>query len=421
MDNLSNEIKRKIKIRKFAMDNLGRETEAGRSDSINAQSDDSELQKLYSLLHENIDFADQSKIQNGYSSIASNRKLGKIIVFVKRAIRKAIHVFLGWYIKPILDKQTFYNGKIVNSINLSRQIALLQGKKYTQKIMELERSISALYREINEMVIIREKYKELADSINDLSKKTEELANVTQYILNRLNVSCNINLLKQNNMDYFKFENTFRGPRGNVKEIQGIYVPYFMSNSGGIVLDIGCGRGEFLELMMENGINAYGIDNYEPFVKYCVERGFNVIKSDALTHLHSLENCILGGIFMSHVVEHLPDDYLRMLIITTYEKLKPGCYFIIETPNPDCLAALSEFYIDMGHVKPVHYRTLEYLFKEANFTSVERFHTEQSLYPLSAKHLDNADANNLEEFNKGIDNINGLLFGYRDYTLIAKK
>ena len=124
---------------------------------------------------------------------------------------------------------------------------------------------------------------------------------------------------------------------------------------------------------------------------------------------------------MSQVVEHLSNDYVISLIKTAYKKLKPGCYFILETPNPDCLAAISEFNIDIGHIKPVHYKALEFIFREANYTSVERYHTQQSLYPLSAKHIDGKEINNIQEFNQGIDNINGLLFTYRDYTLIAKK
>lgn len=406
MDNLASEIKRKIRIRKFAMDNMGCDKNSDKSGIESFDSADNEIQKLCSQLYENIEEADQSKNQSGYSTIASKRKLGKAIVFIRKATRKIIYLLFGWYIKPILEKQTFFNGKTVNSINLMKQIVMLQEHNYTEKIKKLENRISSL---------------EKSESITELDNITNELENKMNYVLGRLNVSCDINLLKQSDMDYFKFENNFRGSRNSIKEIQSVYVPYLKINGGGIVLDIGCGRGEFLELMMDNGIAASGVDSYEPFVHYCNERGFTVQLSDALTHLYALEDCSLGGIFMSQVVEHLSNDYINVLVTTAYKKLKPGCYFILETPNPDCLAAVSEFNIDMSHIKPVHYKALEFLFKEANYSSVERYHTEQSIYPVKAKHIEGSGINNLDDFNHGIDNINGLLFGHRDYTLIAKK
>ncbi len=434
MGNLSDDIKRKIRIRRFAMDNA----DQGAPDEIVGSSHGidnnhhlgDEIESLYSQLYWNIEKADQCKIQTGYSIIRSDRKLGKLIVFIKRFIRKAIHVFLGWYIKPILDKQTDYNGKAINAVNLLRQITSLQKQRIdelTRIIHDLEDKISNIKNsDIHDLdnkitnlengVIgdLKSKISNLeSGAINDLKLKMD-------YALDRLNVTCDINLLKNNQMDYFKFEDTFRGKRENVKEIQRAYVPYFRGVDG-IILDIGCGRGEFLELMYENGIPAYGIDIYDGFIDYCRERGFNVEKSDALTYLNKLQNCSLGGIFMSQVIEHLPNDYILALVRTAYQKLKPGCYFIVETPNPGCLAALSEFNIDLSHIRPIHYKTLEFILKESHFSSVERYHAEQTLYPVSAKHIQGSGIDNADEFNQGIDFINNLLFSYRDYTIVAKK
>lgn len=434
MGNLSDDIKRKIRIRRFAMDNA----DQGAPDEIVGSSHGidnnhhlgDEIESLYSQLYWNIEKADQCKIQTGYSIIRSDRKLGKLIVFIKRFIRKAIHVFLGWYIKPILDKQTDYNGKAINAVNLLRQITSLQKQRIdelTRIIHDLEDKISNIknsdIHDLNNKISnlefgvigdLKSKISNLeSGAINDLKLKMD-------YALDRLNVTCDINLLKNNQMDCFKFEDTFRGKRENVKEIQRAYVPYFRGVDG-IILDIGCGRGEFLELMYENGIPAYGIDIYDGFIDYCRERGFNVEKSDALTYLNKLQNCSLGGIFMSQVIEHLPNDYILALVRTAYQKLKPGCYFIVETPNPGCLAALSEFNIDLSHIRPIHYKTLEFILKESHFSSVERYHAEQTLYPVSAKHIQGSGIDNADEFNQGIDFINNLLFSYRDYTIVAKK
>ena len=101
--------------------------------------------------------------------------------------------------------------------------------------------------------------------------------------------------------------------------------------------------------------------------------------------------------------------------------MKPGCYFILETPNPDCVAALTEFNIDMSHIKPVHFNSLKYLFEKNNFAKVERFHNPAAFYPLSAVKIEGDGISNIDEFNKGIGYINNMLFGCRDYTLIARK
>lgn len=416
MSSLEDEIKRKIKIRKFAMDNLGTKTDT--DSTVKAVASDSETNKLFQELYENIQGADQSRIQDGYSNIATNRKLGKLIIFVKRVVRKLINVFLGWYIRPILDKQTFFNGKTINSIDLLRQLLLIQQQHYEQKLQEMEQVRDTNWNLIKEL---EQKTKELENIKDQNIARIIEFDKKIEFILDQLHISCNLDLIQENEFDYFKFENEFRGSRDSVKEIQGVYVPYFKNNNSGHILDIGCGRGEFLELMRDNEIKAYGIDSYKPFVDYCRELGFNVIYGDALTHLNEIDDCSLGGIFMSQVVEHLSNNYIITLINTAYKKLIPGSYFILETQNPDCLAAISEFNIDMSHTKPVHYKTLEFLFKEANYSSIERYHTKQTLYPVSAKHLDGENIKNLEEFNQGIDHINKLLFSYRDYTLIAKK
>lgn len=158
-------------------------------------------------------------------------------------------------------------------------------------------------------------------------------------------------------IDYFDFENHFRGSIESIKKSQSCYLKYFKDKEN--VVDIGCGRGEFLSLLKDNGIHAKGVDVYEPYVDYCNMKGFQAICGDGVAYLDSLDS--IDGIFVGQVVEHLQTHQIIRLCNTAFEKLTNGGCLVIETPNPTSLAIYTNaFYIDPSHVKPVHPLTLKY-------------------------------------------------------------
>ena len=222
-------------------------------------------------------------------------------------------------------------------------------------------------------------------------------------------------------LDYLAFENVFRGKREDILNKQKQYVKYFKNDLQGEVLDIGCGRGEFLEIMKKENIPAYGIDIYDPFINYCLEKELNVKKCDALTHLNSLEDDSLNGVFMDSVVEHIEDDYILALINMVYRKIKKGTYFIIITPNPETFGGLHNFNIDLEHKKPIHYLTLEYLLKCEGFTEVERYEAIEADFPDKLLKLKKDEIKNIKQYNDNIDIINKYLLGNREHVAIAKK
>lgn len=426
MSDIENLIKRKIKIRKFAIDNLGLNGEETNKavlynlESFDMQEDD----MLFKNMIKHIQAINDNWYLNLYRPICSDKKVfGPFIVFIKKVIRKIIKILLGWYIFPVIDAQNTFNANAVNSINLMKDIIVYNKKndEVNQKnlIEKFENKVEELTNKLDRMVNQNNK---LVNDIEILSNLNNKLVIENKYILKQLNVTCDIDLLiKTPQMDYLKFENKFRGSRDDIKNSQKHYVNYFKNNGGFDVLDIGCGRGEFLELMFENGISARGIDIYEPFIQYCNSLGFRIELGDALTFLNGLEDNSIGGIFMGQVIEHLSTDYTLKLINLAYRKLVPGSHFIIETPNPETISTYKNFYLDVGHIKPVHFLTLEYFFQEANYSHVEKFYNEFSKYPFEAKHIKSDTIENSDEFNNGIDAINELIFGYRDYTLIARK
>ena len=134
------------------------------------------------------------------------------------------------------------------------------------------------------------------------------------------------------------------------------------------VLDVGCGRGEFLDLLREAGIAARGVDANPEMVTACRDRGLTATTGDALAFLETLPDGSLGGLFSAQVVEHLPPDTLIRLVRVAWRKLRPGSTIAIETINPSCWLAFFETYLrDFTHVKPLHPETLRYLLAASGY------------------------------------------------------
>lgn len=135
-----------------------------------------------------------------------------------------------------------------------------------------------------------------------------------------------------------------------MKAAREIYVEYF--RIGGNVLDLGCGRGEFLELLAERRCNAFGVEIDSNLVEFCARKGFNVLNSDVLEFLEHKNTKKWDGIFISHLVEHLDSvSALRMLDLAS-KSLNPNGRLIVLTPNPDFLPGMGEFWSDMTHLRP---------------------------------------------------------------------
>ena len=145
-------------------------------------------------------------------------------------------------------------------------------------------------------------------------------------------------------IDYFDFENHFRGSREVIKERQRQYLRYFSECKN--VVDIGCGRGEFLELLKENNIGATGVDTYDEFVEYCRIHDLSAVCDDGSHYLKTIDST--DGIFVGQVVEHLKEFQIVDLCNTAFEKMQSGSYLIIETPNPTSLAIYTHaFYVTL--------------------------------------------------------------------------
>src|SRR5919197_434507 len=178
------------------------------------------------------------------------------------------------------------------------------------------------------------------------------------------------------------------------------------------VLDVGCGRGELLELLRAEGVESRGIDADADMVAYAQGEGLDVQQADLVEYLEGLDDGELGGIFMGQVVEHLPPGVLVRAFELAAAKLRPGGVLIAETINPLSPLALRHYFADLTHAQPLVPETLELLAHQAGFAYTElRFLNEPA--ERLAEPDDPVIAANVRRLNE-------LLFAPLDYALVAR-
>jgi SAM-dependent methyltransferase len=174
---------------------------------------------------------------------------------------------------------------------------------------------------------------------------------------------------------YQGFEDAVRGPREEIKKRVAVYLPSLREGAGAErspILDLGCGRGELLELLREEGLPASGVDSDRSAVDHCRERGLDVAEEDACDALGKIPDGSLGGVTAIQVVEHLPPVLLFKLIDEAYRVLRPGGVLILETPDPrNVFVGASDFYLHPTRRHPIHPRTLQVLLEGRDMVRVE--------------------------------------------------
>jgi O-antigen chain-terminating methyltransferase len=266
---------------------------------------------------------------------------------------------------------------------------------------------------------------EVVATVNEDIKNKAWLANLLEQRISKKQEEELPLMGADEDMNFFVFEEKFRGTREDIKGRQLKFLEY--SKGCNNVLDIGCGRGEFLEILKENGINAKGIDINEDMVIYCNSKGLNVEKADAIEYLDNLEDKSLDSIFLDQVVEHFESKYLMKLLELCYKKLKFGYYIVIETVNPLSLTSFANFYIDLTHKKPIHPEALKFMLESAGFRDIEVkfFSPLPAEYQLKtveiAEDIEEKESEIIKVYNYNTNKLNETLFGYQDYGAIGKK
>ncbi|MGD9765073.1 MAG: methyltransferase domain-containing protein [Candidatus Binatia bacterium] len=215
---------------------------------------------------------------------------------------------------------------------------------------------------------------------------------------------------------YVAFEEEFRGARDEISERQRHFLPIVRQASSGTegspVLDIGCGRGEWLEVLQQAGIEAAGVDLNPILVERCRRAGLNVAQVDAIAHLRSVAHGSLGAVTAFQVIEHLPFELFLDLVDETVRALRSGGVAIFETPNPEnILVGSCTFYADPSHHRPIPPQVAKFFLESRGLANVDVLYLnparpEQRITP--------EDSDIVRRFNQ-------YFYGPRDFAVIGWK
>ena len=210
---------------------------------------------------------------------------------------------------------------------------------------------------------------------------------------------------------YRSFEDRFRGPRELIKSRLDAYLPFIDPLARRFVaystIDLGCGRGEWLEILQNSGLKAKGVDLDEGMLQSCREHGLSAELFGALEYLNTLEDESQLIVSAFHLVEHITFEELQLLISESFRILKPGGLMILETPNPENIAVATRFfYLDPTHTRPIPQELLSFLAEYAGFTRVKVLRLQENIDLLNKKNI------NMQEVFSGVS---------PDYSVVAQK
>jgi SAM-dependent methyltransferase/exonuclease VII small subunit len=336
----------------------------------------------------------------------------------------------------LLRRQETFNSTAVQYINESvrpLELAIDEYKTARDDVRRFQEALAARERRMEALIdAIRTEHAEIRTSLGVLQQATHSLAGVvsgfsrtgdpreqSEHAPVATASSSSVETLSHK---YVGFEDAFRGSSEDIQARLRDYLPIFAGSSD--VLDVGCGRGEFLALLRESGVSGRGIDLNDAMVAVCREKGFEATKADALSYLRGRPPGSLGGLFAAQVVEHLEPAYLTRLLEAAFDALRPGAPIVLETINPACWFAFFESYIrDITHVRPLHPDTLKFLLIASGFQQIDiryraPYPEHDKLQPLAASP---ALGDSVETLNANVEKINRLLFTHLDYAAVGRR
>jgi O-antigen chain-terminating methyltransferase len=351
-------------------------------------------------------------------SVAVDRRIvrrpglrGWLVYPLKRILGK----LMSWYVRPFASEQRAFNAAV---LRLADELSVRSDELRAEVTREsserrsvvadlqggIERETARLGAQTDELAArIAERRRLLAEVEERLLRLERRRAEPAPATVAAQPGAASI-------PDYFAFESRMRGETDEIRARQRDYVDDFRGAAP--VLDLGCGRGEFLVLLREAGIEARGIDADADMVAYARGEGLDVEQADALAALDERADGSLGGIFAAQLLEHLPPSALVRLLELAAAKLRPGGVLVAETINPLSPLAVRNYFADLTHAQPLVPETLELLVRQAGFSSVEKRFLNEPAEKLTVPD-DPVLARNVAR-------LNDLLFAPLDYAIVAR-
>jgi len=361
---------------------------------------------------------------------SSHRKVvGDIIILVKRVLLQLL--------TPVFERQSAYNAVNARLVaSLGERVERME-ERVASALDALRAEETAFLDTLRETITgqleglaqqqataLQGIQMEIASQSRERRAQERHLTRVLDVVRTHLSAPLPQEVLptfaqkEQRPLDTFfaAFDEQFRGTRTTIKEQLRVYLTLLkeakIGTSANPIVDLGCGRGEWLELLEEEGMQGKGVERNQVLVEECRQAGLDVVAGDMLTYLCALPNCSIGGVTGFHIVEHLPFEVLLDMFDETVRVLQPGGVAIFETPNPhNVLVSTLEFYNDPTHRTPLPSTLLKFVAEMKGLQHIKLL----QLHPFPEAHkVPEAGLEIATRFN-------ALFYGPQDYALVGWK
>jgi len=345
--------------------------------------------------------------------------LGKLFILKRAAYRWFIKILFK-ILKVVTINQRNFNLSVLDafrsSIDAHNGLKIRFAEAKTQwgvRAAELEGRLGQQGMDIDRLQktvdYLKHSLFQLEHKANDISEDTEKKGrSKLQNSKNEINHSLD--------SLYVFLEDNLRGSREEIKRRLNIYLPVIKKAGAGSkdspILDIGCGRGEWLELLKDEGLYAAGLDLNGIMVKICKELELNAVQDEALSYLSRLSHDSMGAVTGFHLIEHYEFEFLIKLLEEILRVLKPGGLVILETPNPgNVLVGSCNFYLDPTHRKPLPGSLVKLILESRGFNKVKIINVNPYGDDIKIK---NDDFETSKRFNE-------YFYGPQDYAVVGYK
>lgn len=322
--------------------------------------------------------------------------------------------------KKVLDLMQRQSGLLwfaSQSVNFNLFLIKLQKaiqtavKNHTLLIRKLEQEEQHRYRDIK---LLESRIETLRSQVRYLSVEERPATQLSSFSdPEKGSDQKTSNYMSEESVDrfYFAFEEACRGTQAEIYNRLRLYLPLIPSDGSKKVIDVGCGRGEWLDVLKSGHFEGKGLDINQVMVQICRGKGLDAEQADVIQYLRSLPDNCLAAVTGFHVAEHISLDLLLSLFQETHRVLEPGGALILETPNPEnLLVATHTFYHDPTHRNPLTPTLLSFMAQYYGFGASEILRLNP--YPAEAK---------VPGIDPLTERVNGHLCGPQDFALIARK